>query len=152
MNTPTKAVIVTVLVVAVIAVLTVKRNRSAGNETTPTSEVAAPKIPVAYQRESLTGKGLPVLIDVGAETCIPCKMMAPVLAELKSEHAGRLAVYFLNLDDFPGLAREYRIRVKPTQIFYDAAGRELFRHEGFFAKEDILAKWGEFGVELASNQ
>jgi thioredoxin 1 len=38
--------------------------------------------------------------------------------------------------------------VIPTQIFYDADGRDLFRHVGFFAKEDILAKWKELGVEL----
>jgi thioredoxin 1 len=38
--------------------------------------------------------------------------------------------------------------VIPTQIFYDAAGRELFRHEGFFGKDDILAKWKELGVSL----
>jgi thioredoxin 1 len=38
----------------------------------------------------------------------------------------------------------------PTQIFYDATGKELDRHTGFFGKEDILAKWKELGVDLAA--
>jgi thioredoxin 1 len=38
----------------------------------------------------------------------------------------------------------------PTQIFYDADGNELFRHEGFYAKEDILAKWAELGIDLSN--
>jgi thioredoxin 1 len=134
MNKSAKVAIVAVLVVAVIAVMTIKRNQ------------AAPQIPSEYLRENLTGKGLPVLIDIGAETCIPCKMMAPILAELKTEYASSFAVHFFNLDECPDLASEYQIRVKPTQIFYDASGQELFRHAGFFAKEDILAKWQEFGV------
>ena len=45
-------------------------------------------------------------------------------------------------------ARLYGIEMIPTQIFYDANGKELFRHIGFFAKDDILAKWKELGVEL----
>jgi len=43
-------------------------------------------------------------------------------------------------------AKKYRIDIIPTQIFYDASGKELFRHEGFFSKDDILAKWKEMGV------
>jgi hypothetical protein len=52
------------------------------------------------------------------------------------------------LNKYPGLVKEYRISVMPTQIFYDASGKELFRHEGFFSKEDILGKWKELGIEL----
>ena len=48
----------------------------------------------------------------------------------------------------PDAGKQYGIEVIPTQIFYDATGKELFRHIGFFAKEDILAKWKELGVEL----
>jgi len=91
---------------------------------------------------------LPRLVDLGAGTCIPCKMMVPVLEELKKEYAGRLSVEFYDVREDPGVAAEYGIRVIPTQIFYDAAGKELFRHEGFIGKEDILAKFRECGVDL----
>ncbi len=148
MNKSAKVAIVAALVVAVIAVLNARRNQSAGNVSAPDLGPVAQQVPTEYTRQSLAGNGVPVLIDIGAETCIPCKMMAPILKELKQEYADVFAVHFLNLDAYPTLAGEYRIRVKPTQVFYGASGKELFRHEGFFAKEDILAKWTELGVEV----
>jgi thioredoxin 1 len=44
--------------------------------------------------------------------------------------------------------KEYGVEMIPTLIFYDANGKELFRHTGIFAKDDILAKWKELGVNL----
>jgi thioredoxin 1 len=152
MNKSAKVAIVAALVVAVIAVVTVKRNRSEGNVSSPAAGAAAPQVPAEYRPENLTGKGVPALIDIGAETCIPCKMMAPVLEELRQEFAGKLSVHLLNVNNHPGLVGLYNVRVIPVQIFYDASGRERFRHEGFFGKEDILAKWNELGVELTPIQ
>ena len=91
---------------------------------------------------------LPRLVDLGADKCIPCKLMAPILEELKKEHAGRLNVVFIDVWKNPSEGPRYGIQVIPTQIFYDATGKERFRHEGFIAKKDILAKWRELGVEL----
>lgn len=91
---------------------------------------------------------LPRLLDLGAGKCIPCKMMAPILAELKKEYAGRMQVEIIDVWKEREVGAQYGIRVIPTQIFYDALGKELFRHEGFFSKEDILSKWKELGVNL----
>lgn len=91
---------------------------------------------------------LPRLLDLGADKCVPCKMMAPILEELKTEYAGTLAVDFIDVWKNPDASAEYGIKVIPTQIFYAADGSELFRHEGFFSRDDILAKWREFGVEI----
>jgi thioredoxin 1 len=93
-------------------------------------------------------KGRPLLVDLGATKCIPCKMMAPVLEELKKEYAGSLEVVFIDVWENNQAAKNFGIQSIPTQIFYDATGKELFRHEGFFAKEDILQKWKEYGVNL----
>lgn len=90
---------------------------------------------------------LPRLVDLGASKCVPCKMMAPILEDLKKEYEGRMDVDFIDVWKTPEAAREYGVRVIPTQIFYGVDGKEFFRHEGFFAKEDILAKWKEVGVE-----
>ncbi len=92
---------------------------------------------------------LPRLVDLGADKCIPCKMMAPILAELAKEYAGQLDVVFIDVWKDHDAGKSYGIQLIPTQIFYDAAGRELFRHEGFFSKKDILAKWAKLGVKLA---
>ncbi len=93
-------------------------------------------------------KPLPKLLDLGAGKCIPCKMMFPVLDGLKKEYAGKLEVEFIDVWQNPDAGKQHGIEVIPTQIFYDPTGKELFRHIGFFAKEDILAKWKELGVVL----
>ncbi|MCX5682282.1 MAG: thioredoxin family protein, partial [Planctomycetota bacterium] len=94
--------------------------------------------------------GLPRLLDLGSVSCIPCKMMAPILEGLKKDYAGRLQVEFIDVMANPDAGAPYKINLIPTQIFFDASGKERFRHEGFFSKEDILAKWKELGVDLAA--
>jgi thioredoxin 1 len=93
-------------------------------------------------------KPLPLLIDIGARQCIPCKMMAPILDELKREYAGVLNVQFIDVWENPNAGEKYRIRAIPTQIFYDASGRELSRHMGFMSKEQILNAFKQFGIDL----
>jgi thioredoxin 1 len=93
---------------------------------------------------------LPRLVDLGSDTCIPCKQMAPILAELEKEYAGRLYVKFINVNDHPEVATEFDVELIPTQVFMDAAGKELARHVGFMSKDDILAQWKTLGVSLAA--
>jgi thioredoxin 1 len=94
---------------------------------------------------------LPRFVDLGADKCIPCKMMTPILAELAKEYAGQLDVLFIDVWKNREEGKRYGIRVIPTQILYGADGKELFRHEGFYAKKDILAKWKELGFELTGS-
>jgi thioredoxin 1 len=98
-----------------------------------------------------TNAALPRLVELGADKCIPCKMMAPVLKELKLEYDRRMEVEFIDVWKNPDAGKAYKIKLIPTQIFFDTAGKELFRHEGFFSKKDILAKWKELGVEFKSD-
>ena len=94
------------------------------------------------------GRPRPRLLELGADKCMACKMMTPIIAELRAEYAGRLQVDFIDVWKNESAGEDYGVRVIPLQIFFDAEGRELFRHEGFFAKEDILAKWKELGFEF----
>lgn len=91
---------------------------------------------------------LPKLIDFGAHKCIPCKMMAPILEKLTKEYKGVFDVEFIDVwqPENKKKAERHQIRIIPTQIFFDADGKELYRHEGFFARKDILQKWKELGV------
>ena len=91
---------------------------------------------------------LPKLVDLGAGKCIPCKMMAPILEELKKDYAGKMDVVFIDVWQNSDEGNKYKIRVIPTQIFYGPEGKELFRHEGFFSREDILNKWKDLGYEF----
>jgi len=168
MNKNSRIGVVTALVVMVGVVLAVKQtNRpsvTAGNgaccpqipnlATLPIpnnirsnpAPASSPATPASAPSET---KPLPRLVDLGAGKCIPCKMMAPILEELKKEYTGRMNVEFIDVWVNPDAGKPYGIEMIPTQIFFDASGKELFRHVGFFAKEDILAKWKELGVDLA---
>jgi hypothetical protein len=79
-------------------------------------------------------------------------MMAPILDELEKEYAGKMDVEFIDVWKNPDAGAQFGVEMIPTQIFFDASGKERFRHTGFFAKEDILAKWKELGVTLDSPQ
>ena len=86
---------------------------------------------------------LPRLIDLGADKCIPCKKLAPILEELKKEYAGRLDVVFIDVWKHPDLGKPYEYNLIPTQILLDAEGQEVWRHVGFIAKEELKALFAE---------
>jgi thioredoxin 1 len=160
MNKSTKAAIVIGLVVVIAGVMIAKQINKSKSAEQPQETRSSVEIPAATGSKAESGqvsnadvvKAVPRLVDLGADKCIPCKMMAPILEELKTEYAGRLEVEFIDVWKNPGAGREYQIRVIPTQIFYNEKGEELFRHEGFFSKEDILGKWKEFGIELVKEK
>jgi len=130
---------IVVVLAAVVAIVIINRQMGPSPGTDAAKGAAGVSQPAA---------GLPRLLDLGSVSCIPCKMMAPILEELKKEYAGRLQVEFVDVMANPDAAGPYKISLIPTQIFFDASGKERFRHEGFFSKADILAKWKELGVSL----
>ena len=135
-----KLVVVVALIAVVGVVLVVKKGRSSDAAAGPTVQANTVQTPA----------GLPRLLDLGSTSCIPCKMMAPILEHLKAEQAGKLQVDFIDVWVDKAAGEKYGINLIPTQIFFDASGKELWRHEGFLAKEEILAKWKGLGVELAA--
>jgi thioredoxin 1 len=74
-------------------------------------------------------------------------MMAPIIEELTKEYSGRLNVVFVNADKEQALTERYGVDLIPVQIFYDAQGKEIFRHVGFFPKDQIQAKLSQMGVK-----
>ena len=86
------------------------------------------------------GKVLPLLprmVDVGADRCIPCKKMAPILVEMREDYAAIVDIEFVDVWKDPKAGKPYRVRLIPTQIFYDREGNEVLRHEGFMSREEI---------------
>jgi len=73
--------------------------------------------------------------------------MKPILEELAKEYKGKAEILIIDIDEFPGLARRCRIRLIPTQIFYDRSGNELYRHQGFMPKDDIRERVRKMGIE-----
>jgi len=98
--------------------------------------------------------GIPKLLDLGSKSCIPCKMMAPILEELKRDYTGKFDVEFIDvgLRENAKVGQQYGIKVIPTQIFFGKNGNELWRHEGFLDKAEILAKWKELGYDFGGEK
>jgi len=155
MNKAMKVVIVVALVALVGTVFALKQ-KNKGSDSEPVAAASSNPATITESNSqnpenakmTETTAKLPRLVDLGATKCIPCKMMAPILEGLKKEYKGRLEVVFIDVWENPDEAKKTGIKIIPTQIFYDASGKELFRHEGFFSKEDILGKWKEFGINL----
>ena len=101
-----------------------------------------PEIPV---------KDMVTMVDIGADKCIPCKLMAPILRSLQEEYKGKAAILFIDIWKQPKQAKQFSVRSIPTQVFYNKEGKEFYRHEGFFSKDSILAVLKRAGVEIAES-
>jgi thioredoxin 1 len=91
--------------------------------------------------------GTPTVIDLGARTCIPCKKMAPILESLASVYKGRANVLFIDVHEDQEAAKRFRVQMIPTQIFFDAKGKEVRRHMGFMDKAELLKELKAAGLK-----
>ena len=90
---------------------------------------------------------LPKLLDFGAGKCIPCKAMAPILKELTEEYKGRVVIKIIEVYQEREMTQANRIRLIPTQIFFDSKNKEVFRHEGFMDKDQIKKVFEKMGIK-----
>jgi thioredoxin 1 len=137
MNKTFKIGIVIALLVVVGVVIAVKQRGHIKTASEPL--ITAHSSPIAKTN-------LPRLIDLGRGQCIPCKMMTPILQGLKKEYEGKVIIEIIDISDSHGEVQKYQIRVIPTQIFFDREGKEVYRHEGFMPREDIVTKFHEMGI------
>jgi len=79
-------------------------------------------------------------IELGSVNCIPCRMMQPIMEEIEKEYKDQVKVVFHDVWTNEGrpYAMKYKIRVIPTQVFFDKDDKEYFRHEGYFPKEELV--------------
>jgi thioredoxin 1 len=92
-------------------------------------------------------KGMVTMIDLGANKCIPCKMMAPIMEKMEKVYRGKAAIVFIDVWENREQAGRFRISSIPTQIFFDPEGQEVRRHVGFMGEEAIVAQLKKMGVE-----
>ncbi len=133
--------LILLVAIAVVVVLLIRQNSAAPAPGDANTGADAPRqlAPVA---------GLPRMVELGADKCIPCQQMKPILDSLRADFADQLGVEFIHVYNEEEKAEPYSIRLMPTQVFLSEDGEELFRHEGFFSRDDILAKWTSLGYEF----
>ena len=109
------------------------------------SEISVQKPLVSLK--NIPRKGMVTMLDLGADACIPCKMMAPILSKLEKEYQGRADIIFIDVWKNPDQAKRFKVKAIPTQIFFDKNGKEVDRHVGFFSEVAIVGKLKYLGVE-----
>lgn len=89
--------------------------------------------------KSDTLKTMITFVELGSVNCIPCKKMQPVMKAIEEKYGNQIEVVFYDVwkPEQRKYAKEYNIRLIPTQVFLDKDGKEIFRHEGFFPEESI---------------
>ncbi len=91
--------------------------------------------------------GKPVLVDFGANKCIPCRQIRPILREIGKEYKGKAHVLIIDVWELREMARDYRIQLIPTLIFFDPSGKEVFRRSGPWDKNSMIQKLMEAGMK-----
>lgn len=116
--------------VSTLLVLSANCNQAFAQDKTGKSAVSKPSV----------FKPLATFIEIGAAQCIPCKAMQPIMKEVAEKYKGQVKVVFYDVWTPQGKedGMKYNIRVIPTQVFLDKDGKEYFRHEGYFPKEELV--------------
>jgi thioredoxin 1 len=159
MKNGAKIAIVLLLAVSVAATLALRGGKRAEYVASPEPAAAvapaaatadaAPAQPAAIPaKRAVAAAAKPRLVEIGSSRCMACIEMAKVLDALRASQGARLQVDFVDVFEQPEAADRYGISLIPTQILYDTAGKEIFRHTGYFAHDDILAKFRVLGVKI----
>ena len=134
------------IVIAIVAVATIYniqfKNKPTGERVSGTAESG-----VRYDFNDLPVKGRVTMIDLGATECVPCKMMATILEKLEAAYRDRAVIAFIDVWKHRDQAPRFGIRAIPTQVFFDADGKEVYRHQGFMSEAAIVEQLTRMGIE-----
>ena len=128
-----KITIIVVIIAALVALWFVKNaendkgaeNKAASDSITESKDINPDftlLVTEALDLEQLKSYGLPIIIDFGSDSCVPCQEMAPVLEKLNEELQGKAIIRFVDVWKYPDLAQDYPITVIPTQMLFDKDG------------------------------
>lgn len=123
-----------------------EQKRPSGEGPTPGGDSSQGGVIVTNNLDLDFSKHTVTFIELGADKCIPCRAMQPIMREIAVEYPGKVQVVFYDVWKDPKPARKYGIQLIPTQVFIDQSGKEIFRHVGFFAKEEMLQMLKEKGI------
>jgi len=84
------------------------------------------------QLDAALKAGHVLIVEFGGEHCIPCKKMQPILQEIQKGLGEKGSVHNFWIADHPEIAKRHKVMLMPTQIVFDAQGREILRHQGLW--------------------
>lgn len=174
-KTITNLIIIILITVSIIGIWLIKNNdnvkenneNNISSENNTTSEKTF-NVTDNFNLGEITSQGLPVIIDFGSDSCIPCKEMAPALKELNEEMQGKAIIKFVDIWKNPDAANNLPIKVIPTQFFFDKNGKPytpknidnimeysdnntnehvFTTHEGGLTKEQMTNILKELGID-----
>lgn len=90
-------------------------------------------------------------VELGSVNCIPCRQMQPVMRSIEEKFGHQVKVIFHDVWKDKSQAQKFGIQLIPTQVFLDESGKEFFRHEGFFAEEEIIKLFAARNVNPLKN-
>jgi thioredoxin 1 len=103
--------------------------------------------PWAAKYKDVPVRGMVTMIDLGATSCLPCKLMAPIMKKLEKAYKGKAGIIFIDVWKHRDQSKRFGIRTIPTQIFFNREGKEVYRHEGFMSEAAIVRQLKKMGVE-----
>jgi thioredoxin 1 len=85
----------------------------------------------------------PTIYEFGSKLCPVCARNAVVLKEVGTKYRGQILLRFLYIDEDEPLFRKYGVTFVPTQVFLDASGKMVFRHDGPISRKELITKLKE---------
>ena len=181
-NTPWVKILIPILIVAVIGVMWFVKNQPSDSELIIVTDPTGDQLDGAdfslnatelIDYEALSEYGLPIIVDYGADSCIPCKEMAPVLKTLNAEMQGKAFIKFVDVWQYYEAAANVPIQLIPSQVIFNPdgtpyepsgevvdqiggfkmysdqeSGEHIFTvHEGGLTEEQMRLILAEMGVE-----
>ena len=144
-NTAKTHLVLAFVLLAVVRSIGLATNSPADQSTPPIWAVKG-EVLVTNRLDIDFSKYQVTFLELGADRCIPCKQMQPIMKEIAETYADRVQVVFYDVWKDPEPGRKYGIQLIPTQVFMDQKGKEIFRHVGLFPKEEILELLKKHGV------
>ncbi len=136
--------IVAICFVAILGIIGVIKSQFFTEVSNATSQAASPE---TYDFNKVPIKGMVTMIDLGAKSCIPCKMMAPTLEKMEKIYRDKAAIVFIDVWENREQAGRFGIKAIPTQIFFNPEGKEVYRHVGFMSEKEIVDQLKKMGVD-----
>ena len=96
--------------------------------------------PAVLAQATMAPAGGPKILEFDRKFCPICKASERVILAVKDRYPGGFEVEKLYIDEADAMFRRYKIAIVPTQVFLNAAGQEVARHEGVYKEEALIQK------------